>query len=59
MGIRLVDADRAVAKGAARLRAAHPSLRTPDAFVLATAQETAAELLTFDDGLWHRWDRGR
>ncbi len=38
LGIRLVDADRAVAKGAARLRAAHPSLRTPDAFALATAQ---------------------
>jgi len=51
LGIRFVDADRAVAKGAARLRAEHPGLRTPDAFVLATAQETAAEPVTSDERL--------
>jgi predicted nucleic acid-binding protein len=51
LGIGLVDADRAVARGAARLRAQYPGLRTPDAFVLATAQETVAEPVTFDERL--------
>ena len=43
---------RNVLRGAARLRAANPTLKTPDAIHLATAQETSAlTVLTNDKGL--------
>jgi len=50
LGIRLVDADRAVAKGAARLRAdIRACVRRTHS--CSTAQETAAEPVTFDERL--------
>ncbi len=57
--IELVVIDRGLARAAAGLQARWRGLQLGDALVLATAVEHAAELLTFDDGLWHRWDRGR
>jgi predicted nucleic acid-binding protein len=50
-GITLVAVDEPIARRAATLRAEHQSLRLPDAFVLATAQERGAKLLTFDKRL--------
>ena len=47
-GVRLVAVDRAIARQAAELRAAHPSLRLPDAMSLATALVGDADLLTLD-----------
>ena len=45
----VAEVSQAVALRAARLRASHASLRLPDAFILATAQELGAEsLLTTD-----------
>jgi predicted nucleic acid-binding protein len=47
------EIDRAVARNAARLRAAHPSIKLPDALVIATGQVVdAASVLTGDK----RWD---
>jgi predicted nucleic acid-binding protein len=40
--------DRLVAVEAARLRARHPSLRVPDAVVVATGVVDDAVILTFD-----------
>jgi predicted nucleic acid-binding protein len=48
---RIVDVDRALARSAAELRAAHPRLRLPDALALATARRTDAQLLTLDHDL--------
>jgi predicted nucleic acid-binding protein len=52
----VIAADRSVCRTAARLRARHgPSLRLPDALVIATAIETgAARVLTAD----RRWPSG-
>ena len=47
-GVRLVIADRAVARRAAELRAEHASLRLADAMSLATALVSDADLLTLD-----------
>ncbi|HWH12645.1 MAG TPA: PIN domain-containing protein [Solirubrobacteraceae bacterium] len=44
----VVPIDRALARQAAALRAAHRGLRLPDALSLAAARVNAAELLTFD-----------
>ncbi len=49
--VKVVPADREVSRRAAELRAAHRSLRLPDALVVATAQLRGAELLTFDERL--------
>ncbi len=49
--IEIVPADRRVGRRAAELRAKHPTLRLPDALVVATAQLHDAELLTFDERL--------
>jgi predicted nucleic acid-binding protein len=49
--ITVVPVDRATARRAAELRAAHRALRLPDALVLATALEIPAELLTLDEDL--------
>jgi predicted nucleic acid-binding protein len=46
--IEIVPIDRQLARRAAQLRAAHPRLRLPDAFVLATARLREARLATFD-----------
>jgi predicted nucleic acid-binding protein len=46
--IEVVPIDRATAASAAELRAAHRSLRLPDALSLATALLHDAELVTFD-----------
>lgn len=50
-GVRLVVADRAIARRAAELRAEHASLRLPDAMSLATALVGDADLLTLDKKL--------
>jgi predicted nucleic acid-binding protein len=50
-GIAVVPIDRAIARRAAALRAAHPSLRLPDATSLATAIATDSTLLTLDTKL--------
>jgi predicted nucleic acid-binding protein len=49
--VAFVDVDPAIARRAARLRAEHMSLRVPDSLVLATAQQRAADTLTFDRAL--------
>jgi predicted nucleic acid-binding protein len=46
--IRVIAADRQIARRAAQLRARHSALRLADALALATALEHEAELLTFD-----------
>jgi predicted nucleic acid-binding protein len=51
MGITVTPLTAAIAERAALLRVAHPGLRLPDAFVLATARELSADLLTYDDRL--------
>ncbi len=51
LGVEIAPLERPLARRAAALRARHPNLRFPDALVLATAQETNAQLLTFDDRL--------
>jgi predicted nucleic acid-binding protein len=50
-GVRFVTVDRAIARRAAELRAAHASLRLPDAMSLATALVSDADLLTLDKKL--------
>ena len=49
--IAVVPIDRAIARGAAALRAEHASLRLPDAMSLATAIATGSTLLTLDKKL--------
>ncbi len=50
--IRIEPIDRAIARRAAQLRARRPSLRLPDALVVATGEVVdAAEILTVDLGL--------
>jgi predicted nucleic acid-binding protein len=49
--IRVMAVDRTLSRAAAQLRAAHPSLRLPDAMCLAAAIQNDAELLTFDERL--------
>jgi predicted nucleic acid-binding protein len=51
MGIAVVPLTAPIAERAAELRAAHESLRLPDALVLATAREHDGKLLTYDDRL--------
>jgi predicted nucleic acid-binding protein len=50
-GISIVPIDRAVARRAAELRAAHQSLRFPDATSRATALATGSALITLDTKL--------
>lgn len=54
--IRLQPIDADVARGAALLRARHPALRLPDAFVLATGETLQATVLTADTG-WPKLSR--
>ncbi len=51
MGILVVPLTSAIAERAAELRARHATLRLPDALVLATAQEHAGALLSYDNRL--------
>jgi predicted nucleic acid-binding protein len=51
--ISIADADREIARRAATLRARHPSLRLPDALVIATATELEADHLLTTDQLWN------
>jgi predicted nucleic acid-binding protein len=51
-----VPLDEPVADNAARLRARHPSLRLPDAVVLATAQVIGADAVLTGDKQWDRVD---
>ena len=50
--IAVVSIDPAIATTAARLRAAHSSLRFPDALVIATAIEAEADALITTDRRW-------
>jgi predicted nucleic acid-binding protein len=56
LGIRVEPLTADVAERAARLRARHPSLRLPDALVLATADALEATVLTCDRA-WPRFSR--
>ena len=51
-GIAIADADRAIARHAAILRARHRTLRLPDALVIATAIELHADHLLTTDQRW-------
>lgn len=51
MGIVVVALTAAIAERAAERRARHDTLRLPDALALATADEHAGTLLTYDDRL--------
>jgi predicted nucleic acid-binding protein len=51
VGATVVSVDRALARRAAELCARHRSLRLPDAFSLATALSSDAELLSLDGKL--------
>lgn len=53
--IRIEPITRAVAKSAAELRATHPSLRLPDALVVATARTLRATRLITTDARWPRF----
>ena len=57
MGVTIAPADRSVARRAAHLRARHRSLRLPDALLIATAEELAAEHLVTTDARWARLPR--
>jgi predicted nucleic acid-binding protein len=51
IGAHIIPIDRDIARRAAQLRSTHHSLRLPDAFSLATALATTADLLTLDQRL--------
>jgi predicted nucleic acid-binding protein len=51
MGITVVPMTAPIAENAAILRASQPSLRLPDAIVLATGQILGGELLSYDEKL--------
>jgi predicted nucleic acid-binding protein len=50
--ISIIPLDVGIATAAARLRAARPSLRLPDALVIATAIEHGADALVTTDRKW-------
>ena len=50
--ISIIPLDFEIATTAARLRAAHRAIRLPDAFVIATAIEQAADQLITTDRKW-------
>ena len=50
--IAIVPVDVEIAETTARLRATHPSLRLPDALVIATAIEGSADRLATTDRKW-------
>lgn len=52
--IGVLDAGPNVARAAATLRATHPGIKLPDAFVIATAIEYGAESLLTTDRRWPR-----
>jgi predicted nucleic acid-binding protein len=50
--MRIVAIDSEIARAAAVLRAQNPSLRLPDAFVLATADKLEANAVLTGDATW-------
>jgi predicted nucleic acid-binding protein len=50
--IEIVNLDRDIARAAATLRARHKALRLPDAVVIATAAQRAADQLVTTDRNW-------
>jgi predicted nucleic acid-binding protein len=52
LGTDIAPADAEIARRAAQLRARHPSLRLPDALVIATADHGRADLLITTDAGW-------
>lgn len=53
-GITLLPVDQAICERAARMRADHLWLRTPDALQVATALEHGANLIVTNDNRWSR-----
>jgi predicted nucleic acid-binding protein len=51
-GMRIAPITAHIATLAASLRAQHPSLRLPDAFVLATGEESGAAVVLTGDSAW-------
>jgi predicted nucleic acid-binding protein len=56
MGITVAPLSARIAERAAMLRASQPSLRLPDAIVVATANVLKGELLTYDEKLQRAGD---
>ena len=50
--ISITPLDEEIAVAASQLRAAHPTLRLPDALVIATATSAEADLLVTTDRKW-------
>ncbi len=55
LDLRIEPIDEAIAERAARLRAAHRSLRLPDALVLAAADALGADSVLTADRRWRRF----
>ncbi len=55
LGVSIDPLEESTAEAAARLRAAHASLRLPDALVIAHAEVLAADELLTTDGRWGRY----
>ena len=53
-GLTLYPVDHAVCERAAKMRADHPWLRTPDALQIATAVEHGAQIIVTNDNRWKR-----
>jgi predicted nucleic acid-binding protein len=54
IGLTLFPVDEAICERAARMRADHLWLRTPDALQLATALEHGAQVMVTNDRRWQR-----
>ena len=57
LAAEVVPLTREIARAAAQLRAAHPTLRLPDALVLATGEVTDAGVVLTTDRRWLRYSR--
>ena len=53
-GLTLFPVDRAICERAAKVRADHSWLRTPDALQVATALEHGAQVIVTNDNRWKR-----
>ena len=54
LGIQVEPATREIARAAAAMRAANPTLRLPDALVLATGEVLEAAVVLTGDAAWPR-----
>ncbi len=58
-GMRIAPLTAKIAAVAASLRAQNPSLRLPDAFVLATGDDSDAAVVLTGDSAWINWSATR